>query len=45
VAAAYAHGLAGRDAARGGPVTSTDVASVLRGTVGSLLRRPDVTPQ
>jgi ADP-dependent NAD(P)H-hydrate dehydratase / NAD(P)H-hydrate epimerase len=45
VAAAYAHGLAGRDAARGGPVTSTDVASVLRGTVGSLLRQPDVTPQ
>jgi hydroxyethylthiazole kinase-like uncharacterized protein yjeF len=45
VAAAYAHGLAGRDAAGGGPVTSTDVASALRGTVGSLVRRPDVTPQ
>jgi len=29
-AAAYVHGLAGREAARHGPVTSTDVAAALR---------------
>jgi hydroxyethylthiazole kinase-like uncharacterized protein yjeF len=37
VAAAYAHGLAGREAARGGPVTSADVAEALRPTLASLL--------
>lgn len=37
VAAAYAHGLAGRAAAEGGPVTSADVAAALRSSVGSLL--------
>jgi len=36
-AAAYAHGLAGRQAARGGPVTSADVATALRPTLASLL--------
>ncbi|WP_433610921.1 NAD(P)H-hydrate dehydratase [Dactylosporangium sp. CA-139114] len=39
VAAAYTHGLAGRRAAEGGPVTASDVASHLRGAVGSLTRR------
>ena len=38
VAAAYAHGLAGREAARGGPVTATDVAAALRPTLAELLR-------
>src|SRR5205807_936878 len=37
VAAAYAHGLAGREAARGGPVTATDVAAALRPTLAALL--------
>ncbi len=37
VAAAYAHGMAGRAAAEGGPVTSADVAASLRSTVGALL--------
>jgi ADP-dependent NAD(P)H-hydrate dehydratase / NAD(P)H-hydrate epimerase len=37
VAAAYAHGLAGREAARGGPVTSADVAEALRPTLATLL--------
>jgi hydroxyethylthiazole kinase-like uncharacterized protein yjeF len=37
VAGAYLHGLAGRDAAAGGPVTSTDVAATVRSTVGALL--------
>jgi hydroxyethylthiazole kinase-like uncharacterized protein yjeF len=37
VAAAYAHGLAGRAATAGGPVTSTDVAAALRPSVGALL--------
>ena len=41
VAAAYAHGLAGREAAQRGPVTATDVASALRVVVGSLTRTPD----
>ena len=36
-AAAYAHGLAGREAARSGPVTSTDVAAALRPALASLL--------
>jgi hydroxyethylthiazole kinase-like uncharacterized protein yjeF len=35
-AAAYAHGLAGREAARGGPVTSADVAAALRPTLAGL---------
>jgi hydroxyethylthiazole kinase-like uncharacterized protein yjeF len=39
VAAAYAHGLAGRRAAESGPVTAADVASHLREAVGSLTRR------
>jgi len=39
VAAAYAHGLAGRRAAEGGPVTASDVAEALRATVGDLTRR------
>jgi hydroxyethylthiazole kinase-like uncharacterized protein yjeF len=37
VAAAYAHGLAGRAAAADGPVSSADVASALRASVGGLL--------
>jgi ADP-dependent NAD(P)H-hydrate dehydratase / NAD(P)H-hydrate epimerase len=37
VAAAYAHGLAGREAARGGPVTSADVAAALRPALATLL--------
>ncbi|SCL19685.1 yjeF C-terminal region, hydroxyethylthiazole kinase-related/yjeF N-terminal region [Micromonospora nigra] len=36
-AAAYLHGLAGREAARGGPVTAPDVASALRPVVAPLL--------
>ncbi|MEV4346026.1 NAD(P)H-hydrate dehydratase [Actinoplanes sp. NPDC049596] len=38
VAAAYAHGLAGRRAAADGPVTAPDVAAALRGVVGALVR-------
>ena len=37
VAAAYAHGLAGRRAAESGPVTSADVAVALRPVLASLL--------
>jgi hydroxyethylthiazole kinase-like uncharacterized protein yjeF len=37
VAAAYVHGLAGREAARHGPVTAADVATALRPTLASLL--------
>jgi hydroxyethylthiazole kinase-like uncharacterized protein yjeF len=37
IAAAYTHGLAGRAAARGGPVTAVDVAEALRGAVADLL--------
>ncbi|MDI1460301.1 NAD(P)H-hydrate dehydratase [Catellatospora sp. KI3] len=37
VAAAYVHGLAGREAARSGPVTSPDVAAALRPTLAALL--------
>jgi hydroxyethylthiazole kinase-like uncharacterized protein yjeF len=37
VAAAYAHGLAGRRAAEGGPVTAPHVADALRPALGSLL--------
>jgi NAD(P)H-hydrate repair Nnr-like enzyme with NAD(P)H-hydrate dehydratase domain len=37
VAAAYVHGLAGREAARGGPVTSADVAEALRPALATLL--------
>jgi NAD(P)H-hydrate repair Nnr-like enzyme with NAD(P)H-hydrate dehydratase domain len=36
VAAAYAHGLAGREAARHGPVTAPDVVAALRPVVASL---------
>jgi hydroxyethylthiazole kinase-like uncharacterized protein yjeF len=36
VAAAYAHGLAGREAARHGPVTAIDVAAALRPVVASI---------
>ncbi|MEN3304245.1 MAG: ADP-dependent NAD(P)H-hydrate dehydratase / NAD(P)H-hydrate epimerase [Micromonosporaceae bacterium] len=36
VAAAYAHGLAGREAARHGPVTASDVAAALRPVVAGL---------
>ncbi|MGK5680824.1 NAD(P)H-hydrate dehydratase [Actinoplanes sp. URMC 104] len=36
VAAAYAHGLAGRRAAEDGPVTAPDIASALRATVRDL---------
>jgi ADP-dependent NAD(P)H-hydrate dehydratase / NAD(P)H-hydrate epimerase len=36
VAAAYAHGLAGQEAARHGPVTASDVGATVRGVVGSL---------
>ena len=36
VAAAYAHGLAGRRAAADGPVTAPDIAAALRGTVAGL---------
>jgi hydroxyethylthiazole kinase-like uncharacterized protein yjeF len=36
VAAAYAHGLAGREAARHGPVTAPDVAAALRPVVAEL---------
>ncbi|MCA2218625.1 NAD(P)H-hydrate dehydratase [Jidongwangia harbinensis] len=37
VAAAYVHGLAGRRAAEGGPVTSADVAAALRTVLAGLL--------
>ncbi|MFI7573350.1 NAD(P)H-hydrate dehydratase [Micromonospora sp. NPDC049497] len=36
VAAAYLHGLAGREAARGGPVTAPDVAAALRPVLARL---------
>ncbi|MGN9810901.1 NAD(P)H-hydrate dehydratase [Micromonospora sp. BQ11] len=36
VAAAYLHGLAGREAARGGPVTASDVAVALRPVLAHL---------
>jgi hypothetical protein len=36
------HGLAGREAARGGPVTSADVADALRPALAGLLRDPSV---
>jgi hydroxyethylthiazole kinase-like uncharacterized protein yjeF len=39
VAAAYVHGLAGRRAAEGGPVTASDVADALRTTVRDLTGR------
>ncbi|GAB3858105.1 hypothetical protein GCM10029963_57200 [Micromonospora andamanensis] len=35
-AAAYLHGLAGREAARGGPVTAPDVAVALRAVLARL---------
>ncbi|KKJ97014.1 NAD(P)H-hydrate dehydratase [Micromonospora sp. HK10] len=35
-AAAYLHGLAGREAARGGPVTAPDVATALRPVIAGL---------
>lgn len=38
VAAAYVHGLAGRAAARSGPVTATDVATALPPTIAALFR-------
>jgi len=38
VAGAYVHGLAGRAAAEGGPVTSEDVAGALRAVVRETLR-------
>ncbi|MEH0937428.1 NAD(P)H-hydrate dehydratase [Micromonospora psammae] len=37
-AAAYLHGSAGREAARGGPVTASDVAAALRPVVAPLFR-------
>ncbi|MEU1754954.1 NAD(P)H-hydrate dehydratase [Micromonospora matsumotoense] len=37
VVAAYLHGLAGREAARGGPVTAPDVVAALRPVVAPLL--------
>jgi hydroxyethylthiazole kinase-like uncharacterized protein yjeF len=37
VAAAYVHGLAGRRAAQGGPVTAADVAAALRPVLADLL--------
>ncbi|WP_213452771.1 NAD(P)H-hydrate dehydratase [Rhizomonospora bruguierae] len=37
VAAAYAHGLAGREAARSGPVSAADVAAALRPTIAALV--------
>jgi hydroxyethylthiazole kinase-like uncharacterized protein yjeF len=39
VAAAYVHGLAGRRAAEGGPVTASDVADALRLTIAEVTRR------
>ncbi len=36
VTAAYLHGLAGREAARHGPVSATDVAAALRPVVNDL---------
>ena len=41
VAAAYVHGLAGREAARHGPVTAPDVAAALRPVVGEPAARRD----
>jgi hydroxyethylthiazole kinase-like uncharacterized protein yjeF len=41
IAAAYAHGLAGRTAARRGPVTATDVAAALPEAVADLLGLDD----
>jgi hydroxyethylthiazole kinase-like uncharacterized protein yjeF len=40
VAAAYVHGLAGREAARHGPVTASDVATALGPVLASLLGPP-----
>jgi NAD(P)H-hydrate repair Nnr-like enzyme with NAD(P)H-hydrate dehydratase domain len=40
-AAVYAHGLAGREAARGGPVTASDVAAALRPALAGLLSSDD----
>jgi hydroxyethylthiazole kinase-like uncharacterized protein yjeF len=37
VSAAYVHGLAGRRAAEGGPVTASDVAAALRAAISDLL--------
>jgi hydroxyethylthiazole kinase-like uncharacterized protein yjeF len=37
LAASYVHGLAGREAARGGPVTASDVAAALRPALAALL--------
>jgi NAD(P)H-hydrate repair Nnr-like enzyme with NAD(P)H-hydrate dehydratase domain len=37
ISAAYVHGLAGRAAARRGPVTATDVAAALPGAIADLL--------
>jgi NAD(P)H-hydrate repair Nnr-like enzyme with NAD(P)H-hydrate dehydratase domain len=37
LAAAYVHGLAAREAARGGPVTASDVAAALRPALADLL--------
>jgi hydroxyethylthiazole kinase-like uncharacterized protein yjeF len=36
VAAAYLHGLAGREAARAGPVTSSDIAPALRTVISEI---------
>ncbi|MBO0870432.1 MAG: NAD(P)H-hydrate dehydratase, partial [Micromonosporaceae bacterium] len=41
VAAAYLHGLAGREAARHGPVTASDAAAALRPVIASLLAAPE----
>jgi hydroxyethylthiazole kinase-like uncharacterized protein yjeF len=43
VAAAYAHGLAGREAARRGPVTAPDVVDALRPVVRALARHNRTT--
>jgi hydroxyethylthiazole kinase-like uncharacterized protein yjeF len=43
VAAAYAHGLAGREAARRGPVTAPDVVDALRPVVRALARHNGTT--
>jgi len=48
IAAAYVHGLAGRYAADGGPVTATEVAAGLRPTLARLLpsqERPQPAPE
>jgi ADP-dependent NAD(P)H-hydrate dehydratase / NAD(P)H-hydrate epimerase len=44
VAAAYVHGLAGREAARRGPATASDVAAALRPVLCDLLAGRDVPP-